>query len=88
MHLKRIWNTSHRCGTQYRKFIFWPGKTLKEHKKAKERLFLNSNQNTYNRGDMVFKLDTTRKVGVCPKLKSPWKGSYVIVEIKPPTKNR
>jgi len=40
-------------------------------KKQKRYYDLNSNQNTYNRGDMVFKLDTTRKVGVCPKLKVP-----------------
>ncbi|VDI46658.1 Hypothetical predicted protein [Mytilus galloprovincialis] len=36
------------------------------------------------RGDIVLKLDTARKVGISPKLKAPWKGPYVVIEVKSP----
>ena len=51
-------------------------------KRQKRDYDLKSNQNTYTRGDIVFKLDIARKVGVCPKFKSHWEGPYVIVDIK------
>ena len=44
----------------------------------------NLYQNTYNLGDVVLKIDSARKLGQSSKLKSPWKGPYVITEVKSP----
>lgn len=35
-------------------------------------------------GDIVYKTNPATIVGTSPKLKSPWKGPYVIKEIKSP----
>ncbi|CAC5419025.1 unnamed protein product [Mytilus coruscus] len=43
---------------------------------------LNSNCKVYEVGDIVFKIDSARKIRVCPKLKVPWKGPFVVAEIK------
>ncbi|CAC5386087.1 unnamed protein product [Mytilus coruscus] len=45
---------------------------------------LNSNCKVYEVGDIVFKIDSARKIGVCPKLKAPWKGPFVVAEVKSP----
>ncbi|VDI08573.1 Hypothetical predicted protein [Mytilus galloprovincialis] len=45
---------------------------------------LNVNCKVYKVGDTVFKIDSARKVGVCPKLKAPWKGPFVVAEVKSP----
>lgn len=45
---------------------------------------LVNNQNSYDVGDVVYKLDQATKVGQSSKLKSPWKGPYVITELKRP----
>jgi hypothetical protein len=42
------------------------------------------NYRTYKVGDVVLKVDTVRKIGVSPKLKSPWKGPYIVLEVKSP----
>ncbi|VDI19469.1 Hypothetical predicted protein [Mytilus galloprovincialis] len=41
---------------------------------------LNVNCKVYKVGDTVFKIDSARKVGVCPKLKATWKGPFVVAE--------
>ena len=41
-------------------------------------------QKTYNVGDVVLKLDSATKVGQSSKLKSPWKGPYIISKILSP----
>lgn len=44
----------------------------------------NLYQNTYNVGDVVLKVDSATTLGQSSKLKSPWKGPYVILEVKSP----
>ncbi|VDH91341.1 Hypothetical predicted protein [Mytilus galloprovincialis] len=62
-----------------------PGKTLKWLSGGKKRDYdLNVNCKVYKVGDTVFKIDSARKVGVCPKLKAPWKGPFVVAEVKSP----
>ena len=45
---------------------------------------LTANQRVYNVGDVVYKLDQSTKIGQSAKLKSPWKGPYVISDARPP----
>ncbi|CAC5407142.1 unnamed protein product [Mytilus coruscus] len=53
-------------------------------KRLKQDYDLNLNFRKYCVGDIVLKLDTARKVGISPKLKAPWKGPYVVIEVKSP----
>ena len=39
---------------------------------------------SYNVGDVVLKIDSATKIGKSSKLKAPWKGSYIVVEVKSP----
>ncbi|CAC5422296.1 unnamed protein product [Mytilus coruscus] len=39
---------------------------------------------TYEVGDMVFKLDSTSKVGQSKKLRAPWQGPYVVIRVLSP----
>ena len=41
-------------------------------------------QNSFEIGDVVLKVDSAKKTGQSPKLKPPWKGPYVVVEVKTP----
>ncbi|CAG2234196.1 unnamed protein product [Mytilus edulis] len=34
--------------------------------------------------ETLTEIDSARKVGVCPKLKAPWKGPFVVAEVKSP----
>ncbi|CAG2219393.1 unnamed protein product [Mytilus edulis] len=45
---------------------------------------LKYNQNVYNVGDVVYKLNQATKVGQSAKLKSPWKGPYLITAWRSP----
>ncbi|CAC5422811.1 unnamed protein product [Mytilus coruscus] len=45
---------------------------------------LKYNQNIYNVGDVVYKLNQATKVGQSGKLKSPWKGPYLITAWRSP----
>ncbi|VDI29490.1 Hypothetical predicted protein [Mytilus galloprovincialis] len=45
---------------------------------------LKYNQNMYNVGDVVYKLNQATKVGQSAKLKSPWKGPYLITAWRSP----
>ena len=45
---------------------------------------VNINYRTYKVRDMVLKVDTARKIGISPTLKSPWKGPYIVLEVKSP----
>jgi len=45
---------------------------------------LNTNFRAYTVGDVVLKIDSAKKVGQSPKLRSPWKGPYIVVEVKSP----
>ena len=45
---------------------------------------VNINYRTCKVGDVVLKIDTARKIGISPKLKSPWKGPYIMLEVKSP----
>ncbi|CAC5407124.1 unnamed protein product [Mytilus coruscus] len=53
-------------------------------KRQKQDFDLNLNFRKYCVGDIVLKLDTARKVGISPKLKAPWKGPCVVIEVKSP----
>ncbi|CAG2227664.1 unnamed protein product [Mytilus edulis] len=39
---------------------------------------------TYEVGDIVFKLDSTSKVGQSKKLRAPWQGPYVVIRVLSP----
>ena len=39
---------------------------------------------SYEVGDLVYKLDSTEKVGQSPKLQKDWKGPFLIVEVVSP----
>jgi transposase InsO family protein len=65
------------------------------HREARENLKTSQNRqkrdydlrsvhNTYGVGDVVYKTNSATAIGKSPKLKSPWKGPYVITEIKSP----
>ena len=43
---------------------------------------MNINQKQYNVGDIVLKIDSATKLGQSSKLKSPWKGPYLVTAIK------
>lgn len=45
---------------------------------------LRIRQHQYSVGDVVLKIDSATKVGQSSKLKSPWKGPYLITEVKSP----
>ena len=51
-------------------------------KRQKQDDYLNLNFGKYCLGDIVYKLDTARKVGTSQKFKAPWKGPYVVTEVK------
>lgn len=38
----------------------------------------------YSEGDLVYKLDSTTKVGQSQKLRAPWTGPYLVVACRPP----
>jgi hypothetical protein len=40
---------------------------------------LRSNERSFNVGDLVHLLDTSRKIGQCPKLNPVWKGGPYVV---------
>ena len=65
------------------------------HREARENLKTSQNRqkrdydlrsvhNTYGVGDVVYKTNSATAIGKSPKLKSPWKGPYVITEVKSP----
>ena len=35
-------------------------------------------------GDLVYKLDSSTKIGQSKKLRAPWKGPYLVVDSTPP----
>ena len=39
-------------------------------------------QSTYSSGDLVYKLDSSAKAGVCRKLQSPWIGPFLVIDVK------
>ena len=43
-----------------------------------------NNKNSYNVGNVVYKLNQATKTGQSSKLKSPWKGPYIITEVRTP----
>ncbi|VDI53212.1 Hypothetical predicted protein [Mytilus galloprovincialis] len=45
---------------------------------------LNVNCKVYRVGNIVFKIDSVRNIWVCPKLKTPWEGSFVVAEVQSP----
>ena len=70
-------------------------KSLKEvHQLAREKLQtsqyrqkrdydLRTVKHAYNIGDLVYKRDSSTKIGHSKKLMSPWKGPYLVVDSKP-----
>ena len=58
---------------------------LKATQDTKKRVYdLKNNQNQYNVGDIVYKLNQATKLEQSVKLKTPWKGPYLITSIRPP----
>lgn len=57
-------------------------KTTQERQKRTYDLY--NNHKSYNIGDVVYKLDQATKLGQSSKLKSPWKGPYIITQVKTP----
>ena len=55
-------------------------KTAQERQKRTYDIY--NNHKFYNIGDVVYKLDQATKVGQSSKLKSPWKGPYIIIQVK------
>ncbi|CAC5408064.1 unnamed protein product [Mytilus coruscus] len=53
-------------------------------KRQKKDCDLKINQQKYNIGDVVLKINSATKVGQTPKLKQPWKGPYIITKVKSP----
>ncbi|XP_033757508.1 uncharacterized protein LOC117339906 [Pecten maximus] len=54
---------------------------IKEAQVRQKRTYdLNLHTSKYSLGDAVFKLDTSKKIGQSPKLKSPWVGPYLVVK--------
>ena len=54
---------------------------LVSYQKRQERDYdLKLKVNTYEVGDLVYVLDTARKVGLSPKLPKVWKGPMLVVE--------
>ncbi len=45
---------------------------------------LKLNQNAFSVGDMVYQLNSASRIGVSNKLKSPWKGPYLVSEVLSP----
>ena len=45
---------------------------------------VKSHRHTYNVGDFVYKLDDSTEVGVSKKLRSPWVGPFLIIEVLSP----
>ena len=41
-------------------------------------------ENAYELGDAIYLIDSAKKVGEVSKLRSPWKGSFVITEVISP----
>jgi hypothetical protein len=39
-------------------------------------------QNQYGNRDVVLKLDSAKNIGHSPKLKRPWKGLLIVIEVK------
>ena len=56
------------------------GAQIRQKKDYDSKIF----QNSFEIGDVVLKVDSAKKTGQSPKLKSPWKGPYVVVEVKTP----
>lgn len=54
------------------------GKSANGSKKTKKKrdYDLNTNFRAYTVGDVVLKIDSAKKVGQSPKLRSQWKGPY------------
>ena len=45
---------------------------------------LRAVQKAYNPGDVVYKLDSSTKIGKSSKLRSPWIGPFLVTDSKPP----
>jgi hypothetical protein len=58
------------------------GTSLDQLKKQYDDNFLLQNQ--YGLGDVVLKLDSAKNIGHSPKLKRPWKGLLIVIEVKTP----
>lgn len=43
-----------------------------------------TNQQLFNVGDVVLKTNSASKVGQSRKLKQPWRGLYIIIDVKSP----
>ena len=57
------------------------GEKLVSYQKRQQRDYdLKLKVNTYEVGDLVYVLDTARKVGLSPKLQKVWKGPMLVVE--------
>jgi len=77
-YLKELAQTLHQVHSLARE-------TLKTSQDIQKKTYdLKSNQNQYAIGDVVYKLDQATKKGQSTKLKSPWKGPYLISDVKPP----
>ena len=57
-------------------------KTTQERQKRTYDLY--NNHKSYNIGNVVYKLDQATQLGQSLKLKSPWKGPYIIAQVKTP----
>ncbi|VDI09313.1 Hypothetical predicted protein [Mytilus galloprovincialis] len=53
-------------------------------KRQKKDYDLKTNQQKYDIGDIVLKINSATKVGQTPKFKQPWKGPYIVTEVKSP----
>ncbi|CAG2231769.1 unnamed protein product [Mytilus edulis] len=53
-------------------------------KRQKKDYDLKTNQQKYDIGDILLKINSATKVGQTPKFKQPWKGPYIVTEVKSP----
>ncbi|CAG2253446.1 unnamed protein product [Mytilus edulis] len=54
-------------------------KSLKKSSEHQKRLHdLRKHEHTFETGDLVYAMDTARKIGKSPKLQAQWKGPYVV----------
>lgn len=60
-------------------------KNLKQAQHKQKRDYdLRVVEHHYSDGDLVYKLDSTTKVGQSQKLRAPWTGPYLVVAFRPP----
>lgn len=53
-------------------------------RRQKKDYDVKTNQQLYNVGDVVLKTNSATKVGQSRKLKQPWRGPYIIIDVKSP----